>query len=381
MIKILFIHSKLVCGGAEQALFDLVSLLDKSKFEITVMVQYDGGIWEQKFRDAGIRVVSIWDGQKSSHNPLTKLQNLHKRKLITKALERDGEGLLKACRHDNFDIIVSYSGSTLQKMCFSENAKTVKYIHGDMESNPKFCDNIVTTLDLVSRFDRIICVSETARHSFEEITGITEGVSAHFNPLNSDNVRALAQEKAPIPDDLPVICAVGRLSEEKGFDRLIRIHKKIWNAGMLHRLVIVGDGPERIRLEETIQELQAEDSVILAGYTSNPYPYIRQSQFLVCSSYTEGLPVVAMEALSLGIPVVSAVPSIGELFGDILCGLVTENDDESLATGIRRMLEPDYYAQAKVGAVRRSAFFDGRKMVREVEREFEELVCCKNDGK
>lgn len=370
-IKILFIHSKLVCGGAEQALFDLISLMDKEKFDITVLVQYDGGIWEQKFRDTGIKVVSIWDCQKKSANPIWKLYNWFKRRQITQTLAQDGEGLLNVCLHEHFDIIVSYHGSTLQKMCFSGNAKTVKYIHGDIETNLPYRRNIMHIIDDIRKFDRIICVSEIAKRSFVDITGISENVLTFHNPLNSDNVLHLSQVEADLPHDLPLICAVGRLAEEKGFDRLIRIHKDILDDGIPHRLVIVGDGEQYTQLMSIITELHAENSVIMAGYQVNPYSYMRNSNFLVCSSYTEGLPVIAMEALCLGVPIVSSAPSVGEIFGDEPCGLITGPDDSSLEAGIRRMLtDTAFYKEAKTAAHHRSALFDGHKMVRKIEDEF-----------
>jgi glycosyltransferase involved in cell wall biosynthesis len=117
-----------------------------------------------------------------------------------------------------------------------------------------------------------------------------------------------------------------------------------------------------------VNATETQDSVILAGYQSNPYPYMKQSKFLVSSSFTEGLPVISMEAMCLGIPMVSAVPSIGETFGEEMCGIVTENDNRSLEAGIRKMLtDENFYAEAKAGAMRRSRFFDGARMVKEVE--------------
>lgn len=374
-IKILFIHSKLVCGGAEQALFDLISLMDKEKFDITVLVQYDGGIWEQKFRDAGIRVVSIWDCQKKSAIPLWKLYNWFKRRQIAQALARDGEGLLKVCLRERFDIIVSYSGSTLQKMCFSGHAKTVKYIHCDIAGSQLFSENTLAQLSTLKQFNRIICVSEIAKLSFVEITGISENVMAFHNPLNSEKVIRLSQAEIALPHDLPLICAVGRLAEEKGFDRLLRIHKNLLEEGILHRLVLVGDGPEKENLERLIHALCVQDSVIMAGYQANPYPYMRQSDFLICSSFTEGLGLVAMEAICLGVPVVSSAPSVRELFDNENCGLVTNSDDISLEIGIRRMLtDRKFYEQAKAGAEKRSEFFNGKRMVREIEDELIALV-------
>ena len=118
-----------------------------------------------------------------------------------------------------------------------------------------------------------------------------------------------------------------------------------------------------------VNALEVQDTVILAGYQSNPYPYMKQSKFLVSSSFTEGLPVISMEAMCLGIPMVSAVPSIGETFGEEMCGIVTENDNRSLEAGIRKMLTDEaFYAEAKNGAMKRSHFFDGTRMVKEVEQ-------------
>lgn len=371
MIRILFINSQLVCGGVGQALFDLLSLIDKEKFDVTVLVQYDGGIWEQKYRDAGIRVVSIWDCQRKSRSPLIKLSNYMKRRRIIKCMENDGEGLIDVCFRNQFDVIVSYGVWFFQHIGFSGKAKTVKYIHGDIDSNPQYRENILKNIEVLKQFDRIICVSETARESFEKTTGISQNVTCHFNPLNSDNIRKLASQAIPRQSDVPVVCAVGRLAKEKGFARLIRIHKRLFDEGLQHALLIVGDGPEKENLLAIIEEVHAEKSVIMAGYQDNPYPFMKQSRFLVCSSYTEGLPVIAMEALSLGIPIVSSAPSVGEAFGSETCGLITETDDASLQAGIRKMLaEESFYQQAKAGAQRRSSFFDGKRMVREIEEEF-----------
>lgn len=375
MIKLLFIHNQLVCGGAEQALFDLIALLDKTIFDITVLVQYDGGIWENKFRQAGMRVISIWDCQINSHNPLIKFHNNLKRIKIEKALKNDGEGLLNICLHDKFDIIVSYNGSTLSKMYFNRNAKTVKYIHGDIATNTEFCKNTLRILDSLHRFDRIICVSNTAKTSFESIIKITKGVVRHYNPLDSEKVKKMARQKIDLLKDLPIICAIGRLSQEKGYDRLIKIHKNLIREGIFHRLVIVGDGPERDNLQQLIDSKHVEDTVLMVGYKENPYPYILNSKFLVCSSYTEGLPVIAMESLALGVPIISSAPSVKEILGNEECGLITENDDRSLEEGIRKtLLDEIFYRKLKEGAERRSSFFDGKRMVKEIEHEFLSLL-------
>ena len=374
-MRILFVHHKLVCGGAEQALFDLIGLLDKQRFQASVFVQCPGGEWEQKFRDAGIAVLYDYSCRQQTFNPIKKLGNQAKKHRIQKAYRNGGAGLLDVCLPQGADIVVSYNVWENEELVFAKNAKTVKYIHGDPGTNPDYREEAVNHKELLSRFDRIVCVSRSAWTAFRELSGLTKGVELHYNPMNSEHVRQLAKEEMDLPQDVPLICAVGRLSAEKAFERLVIIHKHLLERGILHKLVIVGDGVDREYLRRIVRATDTQDSVILAGYQANPYPYMKRSRFLVNSSYTEGLPVIAMEALCLGVPIVAPIPSVGEIFGEEICGLVTENDNASLEAGIARMLTDEaYYRQAKQGAENRSAFFDGKRMVKEIEDLFLEVA-------
>ena len=370
-IKIVFIHDRLVCGGTDQALFDLVRLLDKDKFDVTVFAQKHGGPWDQKFADAGIRVLYDFSCRKATLNPITKLGNIVKKLRTQIAYRKNGQGLMDVCYPEDADILVTYAAWDHILCGFDKKAKSIKYIHGNMDTNIAFRDLILRDQALLPQYARIICVSQLATEAFKSHTGIRENVEFCFNPMDSDHVRKLAQEPVELPEDLPLICAVGRLSPEKGFERLIVIHKRLVEQGIAHRLVIVGNGTDEEYLKRTINAMDAQDTVILAGYQSNPYPYMQRSKFVVCSSFTEGLPVIAMEALCLGVPMVSAVPSVAEAFGEEDCGLITENDNRSLLEGIRKVLTDDaYYRKLKQGAENRSSYFDGSRMVKEVEKIF-----------
>lgn len=374
-IKVVFVHDRLVCGGAEQALYDLTRLMDKEKFEVTVLVQKPGGPWDQKFLEGGIRVIYDYSCRQATFNPFIKARNIYRKIRTAAAYRRNGEGLLDVCYPEGADIIVSYSMWDYAQCGFGKNAKSVKFIHGNMATNQAFRDLILRDTYLLPRYSRIVCVSQGARQAFVEATGRAQGVEMHFNPIDSDNVRRLSQQYVDLPQDLPIVCAVGRLSKEKGFERLIVIHKRLVEAGILHRLVIVGDGPDREAIRRVVAAVDGEDTVILAGYQENPYPYMANSKFVVSSSFTEGLPVIAMEALILGIPLVASIPSVGEAFGEETCGLITGSDNSSLMAGIRRMLtEEDLYAQCKAGAQRRSQFFSGRRMAQEIETMFQQMM-------
>lgn len=375
-IKIVFLQYQLVCGGAEQALYDLIGLLDKTRFDITVVALVDGGEWEDKFQDAGISVKTVFcKRDRTDKNPLHFVGHQLKKLRIRWWMKFRPQKLLPHFAGDGIDISVAYSFAGFEQVVMAEGAKHVKYVHGNIETNGQQRDIFLGLRDILPQYDRIVCVSDMAFEAFKRITGCRENVRMHYNPINSAQVLQLAQQPVKLPQDVPYICAVGRLAPEKAYDRLIRIHRRILDQGIIHNLVIVGDGPEKGHLMETIRETGTEDTVLLAGYQSNPYPYMKNSRFLVCSSYTEGLPVIAMEALALGVPMVSAVPSIGELFADSCCGIVTENDDDSLQRGIVKMLADNaFYDEAKRGAESRSAFFDGKAMVKAIEAMFLELM-------
>ena len=373
--KLLFIHNRLVCGGAENALFSLLNLLDKSKYDLTVFVLYHGGEWEQKFRDAGIRVLHSYSKVKEQ----SWLKRRSYKKNIDNARKDLGKNLVKLAIDEEFDLVISYHIPTKLRWAGMElSAGKIRYIHGDAQNNLWLKKSLEDSSDCLPYYDRYIGVSKQTQNAFMQETGITKHVLACFNPIESDEIYRKAE--MPVEETLPrrYICAVGRLAPEKGFDRLIQIHKRILDDGVEHSLVMVGEGEERQRLENRIAQLGVADTVKLTGYRSNPYPYVANSAFTVCSSFAEGMPVASMESLCLGVPTVSAIEQVAELFGDQCCGIVTGNDDASLEAGIRKMLsDADFYRHACEGAQKRSAAFSSKMMIADVERIYDSVIAEK----
>jgi len=101
--------------------------------------------------------------------------------------------------------------------------------------------------------------------------------------------------------------AVGRLTYQKGFDRLIDCLAELPPTSCL---TIIGDGPDEARLQSSIRERGFQDRVALKGFLDNPMPYIAGADALLLPSRWEGLPNIALEALACGTPVV-ATPEAG----------------------------------------------------------------------
>lgn len=168
------------------------------------------------------------------------------------------------------------------------------------------------------------------------------------------------------------LVTVGRLSEQKGHLILLQALAVLAREGVPFRLTVVGDGPLRPQLERSIRELGLEQHVEMAGWMSNAQvrAAIREARALVLPSFAEGLPVVLMEALALGRPVVTTyVAGIPELVTDQVCGwLVPAGSVDRLARAIGECLDaPDTRVQA-MGEAGREQVLEQHDIVRECRK-------------
>jgi glycosyltransferase involved in cell wall biosynthesis len=124
------------------------------------------------------------------------------------------------------------------------------------------------------------------------------------NAVDVRHLRRLAGERRP--GEPPVLLAAGRLSAEKGFDLLVRAHAELRARGVAHRLEIVGEGPDRDALLRTAAELGVADTVDLPGFVDDVPARLARASALVLTSRFEGSPLVLLEALALGVPVLSS---------------------------------------------------------------------------
>jgi glycosyltransferase involved in cell wall biosynthesis len=139
-----------------------------------------------------------------------------------------------------------------------------------------------------------------------------------------------------------VLTAVGRLAPQKGFDTLLRAVHHLHAHGYRCRLIILGEGPDRACLMRQIAELSLQGFVEMPGFVANPYPVMRHSDVFVLSSRFEGLPLALMEARALGIPIVATdcVAGPRELLEGGRHGiLVPVNDHAAIAAAIVSIIE------------------------------------------
>lgn len=182
-----------------------------------------------------------------------------------------------------------------------------------------------------------------------------EKIAVIYNPLDIEEIHA----KANVPfyhkfynTGIPVILGVGRLDEQKNFPNLVKAFN-ISRKEVQAKLVILGEGKERKKIESLVKQFSLENDVDLPGFALNPYPYLKNASVFVLSSDHEGLPTVILEALALGTPVVSTNCPYGpsEILENGKYGkLVPVDDPEALASAILDTLKnplPKHFLQER----------------------------------
>lgn len=163
-----------------------------------------------------------------------------------------------------------------------------------------------------------------------------------------------AKRRLGLAPERLVLGAVGRLSPEKGFDRLIRSAHQLLQMGLNLELVIAGDGDDKSRIERLIEELGVGERVRLLGYCADPRSLYEALDVFVLSSLREGLPNVLLEAMALEVPVVATrIAGIPRLIQDGDNGLLVSPDKvDELAAALAR-LAGDAGLRSKLGLAAR----------------------------
>lgn len=331
MIKILFFIENLSAGGAEKVLQNLVNNMDKEKFDITVQT-----VWKENpegFLNENIKYKYIYPRYSKLNNYRYRLGALLKT-------------IYPLYIKDNYDIEVAYLECGATKVISTstnKKAKKIAWVHCDLSKKIRNINEFKKkSVKWYKKFDEIVCVSRDVEKSFGSIYGIEFDTKVIYNVIDDYSIKEKANESIrdfSFEKKIPTIVSVGRLSTEKRFDRLIEAHKALLDEGFLNKLLIIGEGDERERLEKIIKATEVQKTVTLLGFKSNPYPYIKKADLLVCSSDYEGFSSFVAEGLILGKAIVTTkCNGMEELLGNSQYGIITECSAKSLSEGLKKLL-------------------------------------------
>ena len=333
-MRIALLVPTLVIGGVERVFANLANGLLELGVEVDLVVGKAGGDMG-KHVAGGIRVFDLGCDRMLMSVP----------KLARYLRARAPKAIIAAMTH-------SSAAAVLARLVARKNVKIIATEHNTMSkivANTRGLKYRLMPLWgrwVLGSVDHVVAVSGGVA---DDLSVQTRSPRSRFqviyNPVISDALYDAAVQPVEHPwfeaGEPPVVLAVGRLDKQKDFPMLVRAFRLVRDSRPA-RLLILGEGPDRSRIEGVVREQRLTAHVALPGFEHNPYRFMDRSAVFALSSAWEGFGAVLVEALALGLPVVSTNCTYGpaEILKDGRYGtLVPVGDHQAMAHGLLSALE------------------------------------------
>jgi len=347
MLSILFVLPYYKIGGTLTSFANLIPLIDRDKYEISAYA-VTNDIDDFDMLPGGVNYV----GLEQPHSKEAVTPRGIKSRIISYL--KTGRRLLAKMGFDisdvvfrkmaiplsgKYDVVIAFQEGTATRMAqFISAPQKVAWVHS-MYSRFKSC-NRTFDVGIYNNFEKIVCVSHTAAKDMEGSEPQWHGkICVVYNAVDAAKLIDKASEGIAFNKKMNIV-SVGRIDPVKRFSYIPAIASRLKEAGLDFDWWIIGgvaDKDEYDNLMLNIHKLQVEDCVLTIGALSNPYPYIKSSDLLVCLSSSETFNYTIAEAKAIGTPVVTAdFPSAFEFVEQGETGLILPM--EKIADGIFRML-------------------------------------------
>jgi len=232
-------------------------------------------------------------------------------------------------------VVVAHGSTTLPACAIALVASRTPFVYRNIGDPTHWSKDPIRrwrTAAFLARARRVVALSDAAARTLSEqhhvrahrLDVIPTGVSAARFPEITTSERAAARAALELPDNAVVALAIGALSPEKQVDLAIAA---VAESAEIDVLVVVGDGPERVRLEELARRV-APDRIRFLGALGDPRTAYAAGDLVVLTSRTEGLPAVLIEAGLAGLPVVATdVGYVRDIVLDGQTGMLTPPSD------------------------------------------------------
>lgn len=353
-------------GGTEKALLTMFSEIDKEKYDVTLlMLEEFGGFLDDIPEWVNIKYVNYYSDIKSVLNkPLhtTALEQVKSGRIgefikysyfyLLSKIKKDRIFLFKHILKNypnleqEYDLAVAYAGPMDFISYFVTNRiksqKKVQWIHFDIT---KIGFNYSFARKIYSKFDKIFVVSEQAKDKvIENLQPLKDKVEVFYNIVSRNLIREMAEEEGFIDrfDGIRIL-TVGRISQEKNQAMTIPILARLKSDGYNIRWYCIGDGGKyKEECERLIKSYNLEDSYLILGTKTNPYPYMKDCDIYVQPSLHEGYCITLAEAKCFDNPIIATnFTGAREQLIETGCGLVSNINENDLYIKIKEVLDND----------------------------------------
>jgi glycosyltransferase involved in cell wall biosynthesis len=369
-LRVGFVLTELIGGGAERSMLSVIDSLDRRRFEPSLIL-FERRIEHDPPEGVPIHVLP----RKGLGGPGRMLSRVFE--LAALAAGEELDLLVSFLTGPNLVTTLAARRAGIRSVISERSAPSMVLSRANRQLRaPQLWSLLVRAI--YPRASRVLANTEGARQELIARFHVPpDRVSVVPNPVDLERIRTLAGA-APGdlgPHGLPLIVHVARFTYAKDHETLLRAFALVREARP-SALVLVGSGEDEARVRELCACLGLDRDVIFTGFTKNPYQYLARATLSVLSSRFEGLPNALIEAMALGIPIVSTDCPYGprELLGDGHGGgmLVPVGDPPALAAAIVALLddEPKRRALGAAGLARAETF-DLPRVARRYETLFE----------
>lgn len=318
--------------------------LPKDKYEVDLLLNLYSGKYLTDVPD-WVNVMFLNRGEMFTSNHPKILPKKIARVVYQKTLKKFPKllykGKLKNKKYDiEFAAIHGFRDEILNSPI--KSSKKLMWIHNDLTQVSGYTPEKIRRF---FKYDKVMVISEKIQDTFLSLakTDIEkQKIIRIYNPLDTNEI--LTKSEKPIlnyafDNSVPTFISVGTVFPQKGFDRLLKVHRRLLDEDFKHKVLIVGDGYDFENIKNLKTELRVDETATMLGFTDNPYPYFKAADFYILSSRYEGFPTVLFEAITLKKNIIATdVSGVTEMLENGKLGLVTENSEDGIYAGMKKSL-------------------------------------------
>lgn len=350
--RILIFNDGLELGGTEKLLVDLLAHLENKGCEVTLLLPIES--------DANVLLFDVPKAVKVRYLYNNSLSRAKRKWNELKMIFRT-KSFLKQHRIDEneFDLAICFKEGFYAKMFSGFKIPNILWIHNMLYIRQYGINSLKERISVwlnkkeikiteksYQLYDQIVCVSQSCKDSYEQVIlqglPINQEIKIIPNAIDIDKIHSMAEEDVSfkMSDDEVNFIIVTRISPDKRVDRILSVAKRLKEEYTNFHIHIVGIDQDDEWFNDQIKDNQISKYITLHGKVLNPYPYIKQADWLVCVSERESFSLVLLEAMSLGVPVIttdcggpSDIVEKGEY------GMLVDNTSEAVYQGMKDVLE------------------------------------------